>query len=49
MNLQLNFTVENVLAIIAGIGILIKPRLLNYIVAIYLIAIGVIGILGLKI
>ena len=49
MNLQLHFTVEYLLAIVAGIAILITPKLLNYIVAIYLIAIGVIGILGLKI
>ena len=49
MNLQLHFTVEYVLAILAGIAILIRPKLLNYIVAIYLIVIGVIGILGLKV
>lgn len=49
MNLQLHFTIEYALAIIAGVAILIKPKLLNYIVAIYLIVIGVIGILGLKI
>ena len=49
MNLQLHFTVEYLLAIIAGIAILVRPKLLNYIVAIYLIVIGVIGILGLKI
>ena len=33
-------------ALIAGILILIVPRLLNYIVAIYLIVIGLIGIFG---
>jgi hypothetical protein len=33
-------------ALIAGILILIVPRLLNYIVAIYLILIGVLGLLG---
>lgn len=33
-------------AVVAGILILIMPRLLNYVVAIYLILIGVIGILG---
>ena len=51
MNIQLHFqfALEYVLAIIAGIAILVKPKLLNYIVAIYLIVIGVIGILGLKI
>jgi hypothetical protein len=32
------------IALIAGILILIMPRLLNYVVAIYLIAIGIIGL-----
>ncbi|TXM64355.1 DUF3096 domain-containing protein [Methylobacterium sp. WL103] len=35
---------QPVIAILAGILILIAPRLLNYIVAIYLIAVGVIGL-----
>ena len=35
-----------IISLIAGILILIMPRLLNFIVAIYLIAIGVIGLLG---
>ena len=34
-----------IVALIAGILILIKPRLLNYIVAVYLIVIGVIGLI----
>ena len=34
------------IALIAGILILIMPRLLNYIVAIYLIAVGILGLLG---
>ncbi len=33
-------------ALIAGLLILLMPRLLNYIVAIYLIVIGVLGLLG---
>ena len=33
-------------ALIAGILILIIPRLLNYIVALYLIVIGLMGLLG---
>ena len=33
-----------VVALIAGILICIMPRLLNYIVAIYLIVIGIIGL-----
>lgn len=35
-----------VAALIAGILILLIPRLLNYIVAIYLIVIGAIGLFG---
>lgn len=34
------------MALIAGVLILIMPRLLNFIVAIYLIVIGLIGIFG---
>ncbi len=33
------------LSLIAGVLILVSPKLLNYVVAIYLIAIGVIGLL----
>ena len=35
-----------IIAIIAGILILFIPRLLNYIVAIYLILIGILGLIG---
>jgi hypothetical protein len=35
-----------IIALIFGILILIVPRVLNYLVAIYLIIIGIIGILG---
>ena len=34
-----------VVALIAGILILLVPRLLNYIVAIYLIVIGILGLI----
>lgn len=34
------------IALLAGILILIVPRILNYVVAIYLILIGLIGIFG---
>ena len=44
MNLQV--TLGPLIALIAGILILVMPRLLNFIVAIYLIAIGVIGRVG---
>lgn len=35
---------QPVVALIAGILILIVPRLLNYIVAVYLIVIGILGL-----
>jgi len=44
--MNLSLTLGPLIALIAGILILIIPRLLNFIVAIYLIAIGVIGLLG---
>ena len=34
------------LALIAGVLILLVPRILNYVVAIYLILIGLIGVFG---
>jgi hypothetical protein len=34
------------MALIAGILILVMPRLLNFIVAIYLIIIGLVGLFG---
>ena len=36
-----------IIALIAGILILIMPRLLNYIVAFYLIIVGIIGLNGI--
>lgn len=36
--------IQPLVALIAGILILIMPRLLNYVVAIYLIIIGVLGL-----
>lgn len=44
MNLHLSLT--PLISLLAGILILIMPKLLNYIVAVYLIAIGLIGLLG---
>lgn len=37
--------VQPLVALIAGILILVMPRLLNYIVAIYLIVVGVLGLI----
>lgn len=45
-SMQMNLYLGSILSIIAGILILVMPRLLNYIVAIYLILIGLAGILG---
>ena len=39
---------QPIVAIVAGILILIMPRLLNYIVAIYLIFVGLVGLGVLK-
>jgi hypothetical protein len=39
-------TLSPLVSLIAGILILIMPRLLNYIVAIYLIVIGLLGLFG---
>ncbi len=47
--MTLHITLIPVLSIVAGILILIKPKILNYVVAIYLIAVGVIQLFGLKI
>jgi len=38
--------VAPIVAVVAGILILIFPELLNLVVAIYLIAVGVMGIIG---
>jgi hypothetical protein len=49
MNLSLgHIAVEPILAILAGILILVAPRFLNYFVAVYLIAIGVMGLMAAK-
>ena len=44
MNLSMH--IGPIAALIAGVLILLIPRLLNYIVAIYLIVIGLIGLFG---
>lgn len=44
--MQLTLGITPLISLIAGILILIMPRLLNFIVAIYLIVIGLIGLLG---
>lgn len=44
MTINLHLDLAAIVALAAGILILIRPRLLNYIVALYLILIGLIGI-----
>jgi len=44
--MNLTFSLAPVVSLIAGILILVVPRLLNYIVAIYLIGIGLLGLFG---
>ena len=44
--MSLTISAGPIVALIAGILILVMPRLLNYIIAIYLIIIGVLGLTG---
>jgi hypothetical protein len=46
--MNLHLSIGPLASLIAGILILIVPRLLNYIVAIYLILIGCIGLFGVN-
>jgi hypothetical protein len=42
---MLTISIQPLVSLIAGILILIMPRLLNYIVAVYLIVIGILGLM----
>jgi hypothetical protein len=44
--MHISLSIGPVISLIAGILILIVPRLLNYIVAFYLILIGLVGLFG---
>ena len=44
MNLHMNLSIAPLVALLAGILILVMPRLLNYIVALYLIITGLLGL-----
>jgi len=44
--MNMTLTIGPLVALIAGILILAVPRLLNYIVALYLIIIGLLGLFG---
>lgn len=41
-------TMTPIISLIAGILILIYPRILNYVVAFYLIVIGILGLISQK-
>lgn len=47
-DVTLNLTLPGILALLAGILILVVPRLLNYIVAAYLIIVGLIMIFNVS-
>ena len=44
--MNMTLSLAPIVSLIAGILILVVPRLLNYIVAIYLILIGLLGLFG---
>ncbi len=44
--MNINLSAGPLVSLLAGILILIVPRMLNYIVAIYLIIIGLLGLFG---
>ncbi|MDP8959733.1 MAG: DUF3096 domain-containing protein [Actinomycetota bacterium] len=47
--MELNLRVNGIVALIAGILILIFPRILNYVVAAYLIIIGLIQVFNIQV
>jgi Protein of unknown function (DUF3096) len=44
--MHLNLSLTPLVSLIAGILILVMPKLLNYIIAVYLIIIGLLGLFG---
>lgn len=44
--MNMHISLAPIIALLAGILILAQPKLLNYIVAIYLIIIGLLGLFG---
>ena len=45
MNISMNIAAKPLLALVIGILILLVPRFLNYFVAIYLIVVGILGLM----
>lgn len=44
--MTLHIELAPLITLLAGVGILVFPKLLNYIVAFYLITLGMLGLLG---
>ena len=44
--MNLHLSLAPLVSLLAGILILIMPRLLNYIIALYLIVVGILGLIG---
>ena len=44
--MNITLSLAPLIALIAGVLILLVPRLLNYVVALYLIVIGILGLIG---
>ncbi|MEO5701481.1 MAG: DUF3096 domain-containing protein [Casimicrobiaceae bacterium] len=44
--MNITLSLAPIISLVAGILILVAPRLLNYIVAIYLIVMGLLGLFG---
>ena len=42
----INLSPQPLVALIAGIVILLFPRILNFVIAVYLIIIGIMGLMG---
>lgn len=45
-HVNIHLSIVPMVSLVAGILILVMPKLLNYIIALYLIAVGLIGIFG---
>jgi hypothetical protein len=45
-DMNINLQLQPIVALIAGILILVAPRFLSWIIGIYLIVVGVLGLLG---
>jgi hypothetical protein len=44
--MNINLSLTPLISLIAGVLILVMPKLLNYIIALYLIVVGLLGLFG---